>query len=292
LGSLAVEFVVASSTLEGLRGFLNGNLAEPWDSEGARAERTEIILAEPPAENGAQWDRIMTVDVQRLSPEFWIIVRDWQVGGTGNSRLVAAETCNGIANLRQRQKHWAVRDMRVGIDVKDGVRREEILQWIGQTGEVKRVPNGPPRHCGWVPMEGYERDKRWKDPKGRARIWGFEQCPTAGAQYELRKIEFSGDQILDILALLRQGPDKAMGIRWEVLALLASEQYWSHLDSKYRREKRDPHTGRKIEEWVMRRSKQVVADHWLDCEVMQVAFAMAAKLLPWSSAPVRKEVLA
>jgi len=291
LGAMAAEFLVAQSTLEGLRGFINGNLAEPWDSEGARAERTEIILASQPADSGEKWDRIMTVDVQRKSPEFWIVVRDWQIGGTGNSRLVAAETCNGVENLRSRQRYHGVRDMRLGIDVKDGVRREEILSWIVGSGEITNRPGAAPIHCGWVPMEGYEREKRWKDKAGHARIYGYEPYPIAHGNFELHKIEFSGDMLLDILALLRLGPAKALGIRWEVLASLANETYWSHLDAKIRREKRDPQTGRKIEEWVMRRSKVIQADHWLDCEVMQVAFALAARLLPWASAPVRKEAL-
>jgi hypothetical protein len=288
LGAIAAEFLTSEGTLEGLRGWINGTLAEPWDTEAERAERTEVILQTPdPTEAPDKWDRVMTVDVQRKDPEFWIIVRDWEKGGTGNSRLVAAESVSGIENLRQRQKHYGVRDMRVGIDVKDGVRREEILGWIMQTGELRKQHGRRPFHLGWVPMEGFERAKRWKDRKGNLLIWGYEEWASASSQVEVRKMEFAGDMILDQLALLRRGPAQAFGIRWEVMESVASEQYWAHLDAKVREEKRDPKTGRKIEQWVMRRHKTTQPEHWLDAEVMQLAYALAVQLLPWGT-PARK----
>ncbi len=284
LGAIVAEFLTSKGTLEGLRGWINGTLAEPWDTEAERAERTELFMEGPADPDPKKWERIMTVDVQRNAPEFWVVVREWEKGGTGNSRLIVAEAVNGIDNLRQRQAHWGVADVRLGIDVKDGVRREEILGWIMQTGKTIRLGQGKHMHAGWIPLEGYEREKRWKDKSGNPRIVGYELWGSASGNCELRKLEFAGDMILDILALLRKGPKEAFGIRWEV-PRDASDAYWAHMDAKVREEKRDPKTGRKVEQWVMRRHKTTQPEHWLDAEAMQIAMALFLKLLPWGQAP-------
>ena len=63
--------------------------------------------------------------------------------------------------------------------------------------------------------------------------------------------------------------------------------YWSQMDSKFIKESQNRRTGRTITEIMRHKGKQ---DHWLDCELEQLAFAVMRKLLPWSAdRPKEKE---
>ncbi len=48
-GHLAVQFLEAQESLIGLQGFVNGNLAEPWENQAAPRQREELIVAGRPA---------------------------------------------------------------------------------------------------------------------------------------------------------------------------------------------------------------------------------------------------
>lgn len=280
LGSLAVRFLQAKASMMGLQGFVNGDLAEPWESQDTRAERTEIILRDQAEDLPGTPVRIMTVDCQQTSPHFYAVVRDWADGG--HSRLVWAGTVEEWSAVRERQQGLSVADRRVLIDSGYDTLNvyANCLQWGA------RAPGGPgqlPIHVGWEPAKGREGEASWKDAQKNPRIYGLGWATLTDRQCRLPLVEFAADMALDVLASLRSGPARANGIRWEVPDKAAHEEYWRQMDAKRKVARYTTRTGRVVHEW-QKRSKHT-PDHYLDCEVMQVIAAMIHRKLEWKAQP-------
>ncbi len=105
--------------------------------------------------------------------------------------------------------------------------------------------------------------------------------------YNLHAFQFAGDFFLSLLSRLRKGPEKAAGLRWELVELpcgpevqgavrVDEETYRRHLDAK----RYEPRAIRRrvVWEWVKRSSRW--PDHLLDCEITQVAWAAFHERLP------------
>jgi predicted RNA-binding Zn-ribbon protein involved in translation (DUF1610 family) len=276
-GAMAVRFLQAKASMQGLQGFVNGDLAEPWESQDSRQERTEIILrgdADPLP--GAPM-RIMTVDCQQTSPHFYYVIRDW-VGG-GHSRLVWAGTVEEWESIREKQLSYGVIDTGTFIDSGWDTLNvyANCLRWgkpaFGGVGQL-------PIHIGWSPMKGREGTATWKRADGIPRIYGRGNAAQTGKPIQLTLFEFASDSVLDLLASLRGGEAKSNGVRWEVPDAVAHDEYWRQMDSKRKVARFTARTGRVVHEWA-KRSKHS-ADHYLDCEVMQVVAAMIHAQLGWS----------
>jgi len=278
LGSMAVRFLQAKASMLGLQGFVNGDLAEPWESQDTRAERTEIILRdEAPPLPGAPV-RIMTVDCQQTSPHFYVVVRDWVDGG--NSRLVAALTTEQWEQLREIQTGNGVDDNRVVVDSGWDTLTvyAECLRW------GRAAPGGPgqrPVHVGWVPAKGRDGEATWKGKDKTPRIHGLAWAAMTDSMRRLPLVEFAADPALDVLASLRSGTERSHGIRWEVPETAAHDEYWRQMDSKRKVARFTGRTGKVVHEWS-KRSKHT-PDHYLDCEVMQVIAAMIHRKLEWKA---------
>jgi hypothetical protein len=99
------------------------------------------------------------------------------------------------------------------------------------------------------------------------------------SRYAVKLLEFNGEYLLGMLAKLRLGPDAAGGLRWELTEQSLSvgeEEYRKHLAGKIEKAVAD-RRGNKRHIWVKR--THLWPDHLLDCEVMQLAFAMFHGLL-------------
>jgi len=96
--------------------------------------------------------------------------------------------------------------------------------------------------------------------------------------YILHPFQFAGDLFLSLLNGLRKGPEKAAGLRWELVELPCGPEmpgavrvdevtYRRHLDAK----RCEPRAARRrvVWEWTKRSSRW--PDHLLDCEVTQIA---------------------
>jgi hypothetical protein len=134
-GRLALKFLAAKASLVGLQGFITGELAEPWQDEGLgpKARRAEAVwIGSEPVPGGI---RLMSVDVQALSPMFWIVVREW--GDVGKSRLVFAGHCDqweDVARISWRTSGGAPSHRRFQ------VQRAEVYQrCLGHSKAVPRV---------------------------------------------------------------------------------------------------------------------------------------------------------
>jgi phage terminase large subunit GpA-like protein len=270
-GHLAVQFIESQESLIGLQGFINGNLAEPWENQAAPRQREELIVAgtEGLADKAIKF---LTVDCQASSPHFWFVVRAWNEDGS--SRAIEAGPLDTWHDVREKQGQHGVQDVHVVIDSGYDAPTvySECLRWgrfFPRTGRV-------PLWVGWMPAKGMPR-KGWRNPKTGVEdpffLRGIDPRvgDNAGRQgkLELKLLEFGTDVTKDILERLRKGKTAT---RWEVADNVASPEYWRHLDCEQKVARMSSATGRTTWTWLPRSSKW--PNHLADCEVMQVAAAI------------------
>lgn len=277
-GSLAVKFLQAKSSLQGLQGFINGDLAEPWENQDSRSERVEIVIRDgdrKPLGDGVK--RILTVDNQQRVPHRWYVARDWT--SEGHSRLVEAGHCDEWREIEEIQARLGIANHLVGLDSgdqesKEAIYESDIYGACLAHGEVIRRGNMPVGiHRGWMPMRGMRRSFQFIGTDKQPRPVGLGLASITRTDIKLHVLQFNGETTLDILAFLRQGPSSSHGIRWE-LTEAANDEYFRHLDGKVKGALKDGKT------WHQRSHRW--PDHLLDCEKMQVALALFHKLLPWN----------
>lgn len=267
-GKLAVKFLQAQNSLEGLQGFINGDLAEPWENQEARSERIEVVAApDAPPISGAV--PILTVDHQLTSPHFWYVARAWNK----DSRLLDFGHLDRWEEVRAKQLEHKVADNHVSID--SGHAAEEVYEACLRWGQLVSRPHGPPFFVGWTPSKGFDRQEPWLDPKTKqARPFALGAAALPDKRFRLPLLEFMADHIKDILDRLRRG---RAAFKWE-LSDKADDEYFRHLDAEYKKPFYNARTHRVKYVWA-RRSNQW-PNHLLDCEVMQIVMALFHKLLP------------
>lgn len=276
-GNLAVKFLQAKYSLQGVQGFVNGDLAEPYEGQDTMSNRVEIITNSQTADSlGEKTIRILTVDNQQLVPHRWYVARDWALGG--HSRLVEQGSCNEWTELEAIQRRLGIQDIWVGLDCgnqdgKESKYESDIYSACLAHGQLARKFNRRrAKHVGWWPMRGQRRSWFYKDKKGRRRPYGLQLASIPRPDITLQQILFNSETMLDLLDKLRQGPDIAAGIRWE-LTEAADTTYRKHLEGRVKGPLKNGQTWHpRSERWP---------DHLLDCEKMQVALALATGLLPW-----------
>ena len=280
IGRLSVKFLQAKQSLLGLQGFINGDLAEPYQAQDTLSERVELVGSR--IEVTAEWKKLQTVDCQAKAPYFWSVVRAWN---GGDSEGIEATSLDQWDDVRALQLKHQVPDVGVVVDSGFGARSEsEVYRQCAMFGEFVPRPRGLPMAIGWMPAKGMPGSKRWKharvDDQGKPsghvlRPWILVPIDpfmgTAQAQRcELDLFEFAGDFFEDILDALRKGKG---GHKWTVSAAMATDEYWRHMDAHVKEPFRNPRTGFVRHEWRLR-SKHW-PDHLLDCERMQIARANA-----------------
>ena len=269
-GKLAVKFLQAKQSLLGLQGFINGDLAEPWESQDSRSERTEVIVTD--GSQIADALRIMTVDVQEVSPYFWVVIRDW---ARGPSRLRWFGSVDRWEDVRELQIQHSIQDDCVVLDSGNQTQTvyDNCLRW----GKLVPRGNGMPIWHGWLPSKGRERDAKWADPKTKApRPFILGRAALPHKRLELPLLEFNGDAIKDVLATLRK---RGKPYAWE-LNEAASEEYFRHIDAEIKQPLAVGRTGKITWQWCKRNSRW--PNHGLDCEIMQIAAAVLKRRFVWA----------
>jgi phage terminase large subunit GpA-like protein len=270
-GFLAVAFLEATQSVLGLQGFVNGNLAEPWENQSAPRQREELVVAGAEAV-GDDAVKIMSVDCQASSPHFWFVVRAWNADGS--SRALDAGSLDTWQDVRDKQTEHGVQDVHVVIDSGYDAPAvyAECLRWGRYAPRAGKVP----LFVGWIPAKGMPR-KGWRNPATGLEepffLRGIDPRvgDNAGRQgrLELKLLEFATDSTKDILDRLRRGQ---AGIRWEVADNVAGPEYWRHLDCEHKVARLSSATGRTTWTWLPRSSRW--PNHMADCEVMSVAAAI------------------
>lgn len=275
-GHLAVAFLEAQDSLLGLQGFVNGNLAEPWENQSAPRQRDEIIVAgtDGLSEKAVKF---LTVDCQAVSPHFWFVVRAWNEDGS--SRTIDAGPLDIWQDVRDKQMQHGIRDSHVVID--SGYDAPNVYAECLRYGQFRQRTGRVPLWIGWVPAKGMQR-RGWRNPDTGVdepfNLRGID--PRVGdnrggqGRLELKLLEFATDVTKDILDRLRKGQTMT---RWEVCEKAANADYWRHMDCEHKVARLSSSTGRTTWTWLPRSSKW--PNHLFDCEVMQIAAAIFHKRL-------------
>lgn len=273
-GTLAKKFLEQKHSLLGLQGFINGDLAEPYQAQDRMAERIEIVTSK--IEVTAEWQTVLTVDCQQKAPLFWFAVRQWN-GGDSNG--IDAGPLDSWGDVEAKQRAMNVKDACVVIDSGFGARSEsDVYMQCARHGEVieRDSENLKPLHVGWMPSKGFPSRKRWRDDNGLLLPYTLRGLDpfygtTDAGKIEMSLLEFSAEFFKDILDALRRGQG---GYKWTVSQQCATEEYWRHLDCWIKTPKRNTFTGQVSHVWTAR------ARHWPDhiaaCEVLQIVFAAFA----------------
>jgi phage terminase large subunit GpA-like protein len=280
-GRLAVRFLQAKDSVAGLRGFINGDLAEPYVSQDVRRERALVIRAR--AEAGDTWLPLLTVDVQAGSPRFWYVVRRWE-WGAGNSQAVGAGTAESWADLDAiRREHGVVH---AGVFVDSGYGAASDLHVYAACFE--HGDSEGPAYTHWTPCKGRPGRTLIWDARARARrpcatdadhpIDPYEGSAARG-RCKMELLTFLPDVFKDWLDRLRSG---ATRITWAVTDDVASETYAQHMASEVPTVDRNRLTGMRRSTWAPR--SRHWPNHLWDCEVLQLVGAYWLGGLPLDGA--------
>lgn len=258
-GNLAVKFLKMLKSAQGVQGFVNGDLGEPWLCQEA-VNRTEIIVSAS-VPTGNEDILFLTADYQQKAPYIWYVVRAWSPNG--DSRLVDFGSLNTFEEFEEVQKKHDIPDTRVVVD--SGYDSLFIYELCAQHGFFTR--SRPPSHIGWIPSKGQAGDKYWLDPKSKQKIcFGFGAANLPHRQFRMDVLEYNADVVKDFLHRMRLQKTTE---RWAVTDIV-NDTYWTHMNSEVKREIYSQ--GRVTYGWRLRTSQ--IPNHLFDCEILQIVMAM------------------
>ncbi len=283
-GAMALRFLSAIRSLEGPQGFINSDLAEPYEGQDAAGARVELV-SKTQIEITAEWKTLLTADVQQKWPYLWFVARAWN---GGNSEGLDANHCDTFDDLAAVQRKHNVPDIGVMLDSGFGSRRDaEVYRECAGHGELIERPNQLPSIVGWMPAKGMPTNRRWRDPEsGLAMPWTLRAIDpflgtTEAGKVEGDLFEFAAEFFEDILDRLRKGKTD---YKWSIAAAIADlvygdrSTYWKHMDGHVI----DPKTGRR------KKRHRYWPDHLLDCEIQQVALASFLQFFEFDAKGAKK----
>ncbi len=256
-GALAVEFLKAKKSVDGLKDFLNSVCAEPdmGQYDGRTLARLELVLENVDTAKDAT--RIMTVDVQK--DHFWYLIRDWQQGG--DSVCVKWGKAFSFEELSEIEKANSVKYVGLdsGFNTTDVYRECARYSWFAMRGDDRESFTN--KNHVQVPY-----NVRLFDPMIGTKNQGLKK---------IAELRWSNPTIKDILARLRNA--SSAPVKWAIPIELATEEYFRHLDGEYKKRITDPKSGKSYYKWVLRNSRW--ENHLFDCECMSISVAMFLGLL-------------
>jgi len=265
-GKLAVKFLKQKNSLLGVQGFVNGDLAEPWEAQDRVSKRIELVLEKTLSD---EWIKILTVDCQAGTPHFWFVVRGWR---KNESHGLEAGSCNTWLEIREIQQRHNIRDVAVLIDSGYGARSDAEVYRVCAANSKDYSDEGSGVLLGWMPTKGMPGNTWWRDsntgaklPLGTRTIDPFIG-QAEGGRFEIQMLEFNSVYFKDLLFAMRTGEGN---FAWSLHPQMATEEYFRHLNSETKIQIFNKTTGRTTHEWRLRSSH--CPNHLLDCEIMQVA---------------------
>lgn len=284
VGRLSVKFLQSKQSLEGLQGFINGDLAEPYESQETQGRRVEIVSEAFASQISGQC-KIMFVDVQ--NDGFWFVVQIYgtaEVSQEDGSKQMRTSCHNQDAghldtwdDVRAKQLEHSIPDACVVVDSGDKTKGtgDSVYVQCARFSTIcpPRAKGSKPTLIGWTPSKGMPGHKRWRNSEGvyvpyyiRA-IDPYDGTSRAGA-VEIGLFEFSGDFFKDILDSMRK---KRGSTVWSVEKAIATEEWWKHLDAEHKAKFFSRKTRRAEEMWI--KKSRHWPNHLLDCVVGATAYA-------------------
>lgn len=287
VGRLAVKFLQAKQSLEGLQGFINGDLAEPYASQDVSSRRVEIVTQKA---TDALTGRVtlMFVDVQKLG--FWYVIK---IFGGGEAHTIDAGWLDSWERVEEKQAQHKIPNEAVTVDSGDNTKGTGASVYVqcAEHSIALRQRDALPTMVGWTPSKGMPGHHRWRCrdagvmlPYRSVELDPYDGTSRAGL-VTIGLFEFAADYFKDCLQRMRQGKGPCV---WSVepsfapFALKDQEplelsEFWRHMDGEYKKPEFNRRTGRTTERWVGRGRDW--PNHLLDCENGLLARATALGLM-------------
>jgi hypothetical protein len=295
-GAMAKKFLTAKRSLDGVKGFINSDLAEPDVNQSISVDK--VGLAGKRIEITGEWLKLLSMDFQQKSPYLWGMVRAWN--GKDESHGIEYAAFNSWDEADELQAKHKIIPQAVIVDC--GFSQAEVLQNCSNLKMPSRctldeaVQDNIPMVNGWNPCKSFGGKRQWRisEPNPESGIMEVRYQPYrinpnidpfAGTemakQCRIELLEFLADIFMDTLDNIRRGKTF---FKWTISPEVDTEEYAKQMSGKIRKAKKN---NPRDYSWVQRRSDW--DDHLLSCEVMQLVLAYRLRLISFDAIQTRKE---
>lgn len=271
-GQMAKKFLVAKRSPEGVKGFINSDLAEPDVNQSISVDR--VGPASKHIEITGEWLKILSVDYQQHAPYFWAMVRAWN--GSDKSHGIEYKALNQWSEIDDFQAAHKIIPQAVIIDV--GFNQGEVLQNCASLQIPTRctldeaVQDSLPMVNGWQPCKSFGNKMQFRDVEtGLYRPYKINANfdPYSGTSLaktmRIELLEFKSDLFEDMMDNVRQGKTF---FEWTVSPEVDTEEYNKHMAGKIRKPKKN---NPRDYSWAQRHTSY--PDHLHTAELMNFAHA-------------------
>ena len=287
-GNMAKKFLAAKRGIDGVKGFINSDLAEPDVNQSVSVDR--VGTAGRHIEVTGEWLKILSVDYHAQAPYFWAVVRAWN--GTDQSHGIEYKSFNQWDEVDDLQLKHGIIPQAVIIDV--GFSQAEVLQNCSNLKIPTRctldeaIQDSKPMINGWNPCKSFGGKRQYRDQEsGLYRPYRVNPNldPFAGTALahtcRIELLEFLADLFEDMMDNIRQGKT---GMKWTISPEMDTEEYAKHMSGKIRKPKKN---NPRDYSWVSRRTDW--DDHVHTCELMNLVLAYRLGLISFDAVQTKKE---
>lgn len=289
VGNLARKFLKAKHSLDGVKGFINSDLAEPEVAQMVAINRAGIVGKH--IELTGEWLKILSADYHANAPYFWSMVGAWN--GSDQAHMIEYRAFNNWYELDEFQSDHKVIPEAVIIDAghaQSEVTRECCdLKIPTRCYLAPEVQDRPPEAVGWQPSKSFggRRLYRVVDEDGSVfwQPWKKDKYidPFVGTELmhtlRLPLLEFLEDEFEDMLQNILDGKT---GLKWSISPEVDTDEYHRHVASKQKRPfKKNPKDLR----WQT--YPVGAADHLRLCAELQLVMAVRLQLVNFEAITVR-----
>ena len=290
IGALAMKFLKAKHSLDGVKGFINSDLAEPDVQQSISVNRTG--KAKEHIEVTSEWLKILSADYHAQAPYFYALVRAWN--GSNQSHGIEYRAFNNWYELDELQaKHKIIKE---AVIIDAGYNQSEVtreccdLTMPNRCELADAVQAQAPEACGWQPAKSFGGNRFYKvtDEEGRCFYLPYRKDkfidPFVGTDLahsvRVPLLEFLENHFE---SLLQNIIDKKTGLQATIAEAMDTDEYHKHMASKVLRPwKKNPRDMR----WQTISGRD---DHLRLCEVLNLVLACRLELISFEAANVLEQ---
>lgn len=289
-GLMAKKFLTAKASIDGPKGFINSDLAEPDCNQAVSIDRAGN--AGKHIEVTGEWLKILSVDHQQIAPYFWYVVRAWN--GSDKSHGIEYDSFNQWHEMDEVQERHKIIPQAVVIDAR--YNRSEVLQNCANLEMKSRgllqpqVQDALPMWIGWTPAMAFGNHREFRITEGESvlykpfRMMG-NQDPYIGTELakkvQIEILEFKSDLMEDRMENVRQGKTF---FEWTISPEMDDETYHKHMAGKIRKAKKN---NPRDYSWVQRNTDW--DDHLRSCELLGFTLAYSLNLIAYDAIKSKEE---
>jgi len=287
-GAMAKKFLTAKRSIDGVKGFINSDLAEPDVNQSVSVDR--VGTAGRHIELTGEWLKILSVDYHEHAPYFWAVVRAWN--GTDACHGIEYKAFNQWDELDDLQAKHQIIPQAVFLDV--GFSQSEVLRNCANIKMPTRCQLDPPIQDklpmvnGWNPMKAFGGKRQFRDEEsGLYRPYRVNPNidPYSGTdlakQMRIELLEFLSDLFEDMMDNVRTSKTH---LKWTISPEMDTEEYHKHMAGKVRKPKKN---NPRDYTWQSRRSDW--DDHLHACELMNFVGAYRLNLISFDAIQAMKK---